>query len=340
MKILICSRAFKPSVGGLEMMMEVLADEFVDAGHAVKVLTQTRDRRSHKDSTREKIERYEIIRSPSLACFVRAARWSNVCLSANVSLRDLGPILIARRPLVISHQGIYESRDINSQIKRLVTRFTGNVCASKAIQKEIPGPSVVIPNTYRNDIFKLFPDVEKDLDIIFVGRLVSDKGVSSLIDSLARLRDINFCPRLSIVGDGPERARILQQIEKLELHSQVELTGLKSGSELAMFIARHRVMAVPSLWAEPFGIVALEGMACGCIVVGTNRGGLPEAIGQGGIVVPNGDSVAMGQAIKQLLQDDSLRTEYRSRAPAHLARHAQTRVARAYLDVLKSVAVK
>jgi glycogen synthase len=320
----------------LEMMMEILADEFVAAGHEVTVVTQIEAAVPAKSDLKA-IDRYEIIRLPNFASFVRAARASDVCLSANVSLRDLIPILIARRPLVISHHLVYESQGLISQIKKGVTRFSTNICASQAVKKEIPGPSVVIPNTYRSEFFREFSNIDKDLDIVFVGRLVSDKGVSDLIESLAYLRRDNFRPRLSIVGDGPERVPILKKIESLGLRSQVELTGKKSGTDLAMYLARHRVMAVPSRWAEPFGIVALEGIACGCVVVGTNRGGLPEAIGPVGVVVPNGDSVAMGQALKLLLQDDSLCAEYRSRAPFHLAQHAQTLVARAYLDVLESV---
>ena len=106
-------------------------------------------------------------------------------------------------------------------------------------------------------------------------------------------------------------------------------TGVKRGSDLARFVARHRVMAVPSRWAEPFGIVALEGIACGCVVVGTSLGGLPEAIGPCGVTVPNADTSAMARALRLLLEDDSLRAGYRSgAAPVHLARHSRSTVAR------------
>src|SRR5262249_51889698 len=119
---------------------------------------------------------------------------------------------------------------------------------------------------------------------------------------------------------------------------QVTFTGVKTGSDLARFVARHRVMAVPSRWAEPFGIVALEGIACGCAVVGTALGGLPEAIGPCGVTVPHADTPAMGRAIRSLLEDDSLRADYRSSAMVHLARHSRSEVARSYLRVLESAA--
>ena len=178
----------------------------------------------------------------------------------------------------------------------------------------------------------------RDLDIVFVGRLVSDKGSSDLIEALGQLGQTGFRPRLSLVGDGPERTAILTRVGELGLGPQVTFTGIKRGSDLARFVARHRVMAVPSRWAEPFGIVALEGIACGCVVVGTDLGGLPEAIGRCGITVPNADISAMARALRSLLEDDGLRANYRSFAPVHLARHSRSEVARSYLRVLESVA--
>jgi glycogen synthase len=154
---------------------------------------------------------------------------------------------------------------------------------------------------------------------------------------LGQLGQAGLRPRLSIVGDGPERLAILTRVTELSLEQQVTFTGTKLGSDLARFVARHRVMAVPSRWAEPFGIVALEGIACGCVVVGTRLGGLPEAIGPCGITVPNADTFAIAGALRSLLEDDVLRAGYRFCAPLHLARHSRSQVARSYLQVLESV---
>ena len=219
-----------------------------------------------------------------------------------------------------------------------MTRFSNNICVSQAVQAHIPGRSIVIPNTYRAEVFKEYGDVGRDLDIVFVGRLVSDKGSADLIEALGQLGQTGFRPRLSLVGDGPERTAILTRVGELGLGPQVTFTGIKRGSDLARFVARHRVMAVPSRWAEPFGIVALEGIACGCVVVGTDLGGLPEAIGRCGVTVPNADISAMARALRSLLEDDGLRANYRSFAPVHLARHSRSEVARSYLNVLESAA--
>jgi glycogen synthase len=333
LKILIYSRVFWPSIGGLETMMEILAEEFTAAGHQVKIATQIaiEAERNHD---------YEVVRLPSLKSCVQLLRWSDVCLCANVSLRGLVPMMIAGTPLVISHHGTYGSPDrfsgIVTEFKKNVTRFSNNVCVSQAVQAHIPGRSIVIPNTYRTEIFKEYSDVIRDLDIVFVGRLVSDKGVVDLVEAIGQLGQAGLRPRLSIVGDGPERPAILTRVEALGLGPQVTFTGIKRGSALARFVARHRVMGVPSRCAEGFGLVAIEGIACGCVIVGTHLGGLPEAIGPCGVTVPTADISAMAQALKSLLEDNSLRVSYRSGAPVHLARHSRSKVAQSYLHVLES----
>jgi glycogen synthase len=334
LKILIYSRTFWPRVGGQETMMEILAEEFSASGHQVKVVTQV-------VIELERNQDYEVIRSPTVKSYVQALRWSDVCLCASVSLRGLPPVMITRTPLVISHQicpGSPGHFSIVSELKKIVTRFSSNICCSRAVQSHVLGRSVVIPNSYRAEIFKEYNDVIKDLDIVFVGRLDSIKGVSDLVEAMGHLGQAGFRPRLSIVGDGPERSAIVTKVGELGLGRQVTFTGIKTGSELARFVSRHRVMAVPSRCAEAFGIVALEGIACGCAVVGIALGGLPEAIGPCGVTVPNADVPAMARALRSLLEDDSLRASYCSGAPVHLARHARPNVARSYLNVLESTA--
>jgi glycosyltransferase involved in cell wall biosynthesis len=146
-------------------------------------------------------------------------------------------------------------------------------------------------------------------------------------------------PELTIIGDGPERTILEKQVNELGMNGQVSFVGMKGGQDLARLIAKHRIMAVPSRWAEPFGIVALEGIACGCVVVGTNLGGLPEAIGPCGITVANGESQAMAGALESLLKNESLLQHYRCSARDHLARHSRSIVSAMYLDVLRSATI-
>jgi glycogen(starch) synthase len=103
-------------------------------------------------------------------------------------------------------------------------------------------------------------------------------------------------------------------------------------------LCRHRIMVVPSRWLEPFGIVALEAMACGLIPVVSSGGGLPEAVGPCGSTFPNGDSAALADRLEQILANPESQIEMLKGAEQHLARHARHAVVESYLAALRSVA--
>ena len=86
-------------------------------------------------------------------------------------------------------------------------------------------------------------------------------------------------------------------------------------------------------WQEPFGIVALEAIGCGCVVVGSAGGGLPEAIGPCGVTFPNHDAAALARRLAELLESGEKIAALRAAAPAHLDRHRRSVVAARYLQV-------
>ena len=122
-------------------------------------------------------------------------------------------------------------------------------------------------NAYNHRVFRPDVSVPKDRDLVFLGRLVSDKGADVLIQALGKLAGKGLRPRLTIAGSGPERESLAALAERLGVAPQVEFAGVVQGEGLAALLRRHAVMVVPSRWPEPFGIVALEGMACGCVPV-------------------------------------------------------------------------
>ena len=126
-----------------------------------------------------------------------------------------------------------------------------------------------------------------------------------------------------------------RQVDSLDLSGQVEFLGRRSGEELVVVLNRHKVLVVPSLVREGFGMVALEGIACGCVVVASDHGGLPEAVGPCGLLFPPGDAVALAGRIEEMLSDTDLVSALRSKAQAHLASHSRQHVAGLYLDVFK-----
>jgi glycogen synthase len=280
-----------------------------------------------------------VIRKASRRELIRHVSWCDVFFQNNISLKSLWAGLLLRKPWVVAHHtwiGTSDGPDgWTSRLKRRLLKYGANITISEALAAHIGTESVRIDNPYDETVFRLFPDEERNVDLVYLGRLVSDKGVDDLVKALGQLADRKLRPRLTIIGQGPEEAPLRELTERLGLAAQVRFAGLLTGEPLARMLNRHRILVVPSKWVEPFGIVALEGIACGCVVVGSEKGGLPRAIGPCGITVPNGDVNALAKALQRVLTDEALRGQFRAAAPEHLARHSVQAVGAAYLKVIE-----
>jgi len=149
--------------------------------------------------------------------------------------------------------------------------------------------------------------------MLAVGRLVEKKGFHVLLDAAARL---DFPFRLRVVGDGPERERLLRMVEMHGLLERVTLEGSLTHAELPEAYAGADAVVVPSIQdssGDRDGLpnVVLEAMASGRTVVASDVGGIASAIedSENGLLVPPGDPVALGDAIRRLSQSKSLREQ-------------------------------
>jgi glycogen synthase len=325
MKILFSSYAFAPSVGGIETVSALLAREFIAAGHEVVIVTEISGKTDKS---------FPVIRNPKLSQLRERLRWCDVVFQNNISLRHLIPALLLRKPVLLVHQTWMRNTrgetGWNDRVKRALLPRVKNVAISEAIARDIGVPAEVIGNPYDNAVFKIRDDISRDRDIIFAGRLVSDKGADLLLRAIALLKEPG--PNLTIVGEGPEEKKL--RALATELNLDVTFAGGKNGAELAEIMNRHQVIAIPSRWPEPFGVVALEGIACGCVPVGSGQGGLAEAIGNCGPIFANGNVKELADRLQELLADQPLRERFRSRAPDHLKRFHASVVARRYLELL------
>jgi glycogen synthase len=334
MKILLYSPAFLPMIGGLEINVANLAGQFTLAGHQVVVVTRT--------AGQEDAFPFRVVRRPGVGELLTWTRWCDVFFQANVSLRGLWPLLLVRRPWVVSHHSWYRRPDgriaWQDRAKRRLLRYAAaSIAVSRAVAEDLDTPALVIPNPYQDKLFQRLSGVERSGELVFVGRLVSDKGTDLLLDALARLSENGLHPRLTIVGEGPEKPLLCNQARRLGVMEQIEFLGIRTGLELVKILNRHRILVVPSRYSEPFGIVALEGIACGCVIVGSEGGGLKEAIGPCGLTFPNGQVGALARVLGDLLRHSERDAEFRSHAEEHLARHASTQVAAVYLKVLQNL---
>ena len=327
LNILFCSVPFHPSVGGIETISALLADHFHRAGHRVVLVTRS-------PAAGPEREAFEIVRRPSAARLFSLVREADVVFHNNISLRFAWPQLLLRRPWVVAHHTWIPRAGAAARLKRAVLSGAANIAISGAIARSLPVDSTIVPNPYASDVFARDDGASRQRDLVFVGRLVSDKGVDRLVAALALLAARGVQAELTIVGDGPEAAALRRQADAAGLADHVRFEGWQAAAELVATLNRHRVLVVPSVWEEPFGVVVLEALACGCVPLVTRSGGLPDAVGDCGLVVARDDPAALADGIEALLGDAAQQEVYRARAPAHLRRHTPDRVARDYLQVL------
>jgi glycogen synthase len=335
MRIALCSYVFPPSIGGIEFVSLTLARGLAERGGQVHVLTESMGETDDQQP-------FAISRRPSLRRTATILRWADVVLHCNVSLPYLLPQLLLGRPgIVVHHTWLSEpgkADSLRARFKRWAISHCRSLAVSEALKADFPSGTATIANPYNDAVFRLAqPPVPRDGDIVFVGRLVTDKGAHVLIDALALLAARGIHPAVSIVGLGPELAHLEAQVRLRQLDKQVRFCGSLGGAALSDLLNRHRVMVVPSIWDEPFGIVALEGIACGCVVVGSNAGGLPEAIGQCGPTVPRNDPATLAETLALLLGEPASCDAYRSHAAQHLRRHTVSAVIDAYWHELHAV---
>jgi glycosyltransferase involved in cell wall biosynthesis len=231
-------------------------------------------------------------------------------------------------------------RSLKLWLKRLLISPAAIIAISRAVAEAYNSPCTTLGNPYDDTIFRIDSSAVRNRDLIFAGRLVSDKGAAEAIQALSILRGRGLRPTLSIVGDGPEKPSLQALASQLGVNDQITFHGTKSYHQLASLLNRHNIIVVPSRWPEPFGIVALEGIACGCVAVASEGGGLPEAIGPCGITFPNGNIEALADCLSSLIGDPARLASYRGLAAAHLAKYAPRSIAQRYLEAFSAVGAR
>jgi glycosyltransferase involved in cell wall biosynthesis len=139
---------------------------------------------------------------------------------------------------------------------------------------------------------------------LYCGRLSREKGVGLLIRSFARLRSAVPGVRLRIVGDGPERASLERLVKSLKLADTVTFTGRIPRQHVEDELTDAWALVAPSLWAEPFGLAALEAIVRGVPVIASATGGLAEIVEQdvSGLLFPNGDEHELSECIRAVAE--------------------------------------
>jgi glycogen(starch) synthase len=166
--------------------------------------------------------------------------------------------------------------------------------------------------------------------VLLVGRLVYEKGFHLALDALAPVIRKLGGVRFVVAGTGTAEAELRRQAWRLGLSRKGAFLGWVGDDMLHSLYRISDLCIVPSIY-EPFGIVALEAMASGCLCVVADTGGLREVVpgdGTVGLRFPSRDTAALGAILERVLTDDAEREQLVAEAREHVLRFDWGEVAR------------
>lgn len=232
----------------------------------------------------------------------------------------------------------------------LMTRFDRVVAVSREISSELESSGfsapqlAYIPNGVDVDLFEPREESRASLNarkrelgidgssavLTTTGSLTEEKGHRYLFEAVSGLADRRSDLRVLIVGDGPERAALLELVGKLGIEQAVRFVGRRE--DIADILSVTDVFALPSL-KEGLPIALLEAMASGTACVATDVGDVGHVIEDGvtGLVVPKASCDELGDAIHRLIEDPSLRARLGAAARQRaVERFSSVRMAESY----------
>lgn len=139
---------------------------------------------------------------------------------------------------------------------------------------------------------------------VYCGRLSAEKGVELCVRAFARVREVVPEARARFVGGGPELRALESLAAQLGVAAAVDFVGRVPPDMVAGYVADAWALVAPSLWAEPFGLVAAEAIAQGVPVVASTVGGFAETVepGVSGILAANGSEQELADALRSIAE--------------------------------------
>ncbi len=348
MRILFWSENYAPQIGGVEVLARATALGLTRRGHECHIITNL----IHRDQPgRESDEGIVVHRLPLRQSVIsRDLRALHAVRSAIARVREevkpdaeqmyfTGAFLrFQTMPtphtapcLAVSLQLLVEDVLASMPVRETLARTAHHITAPsldgfRRLTERAPelAPRLrFLPNSLP------FPDLlptSLPLDpptILTYGRLVSEKGFDTALRAFQSIAAHPSRPRLTVAGDGPERAALEALAASLGISDQVTFNGWQPPGKVAELINQSTLVLVPSRWPELFGLVALEAAQLGRPVISTRSGGLVDIVvdHETGRLVPIDDAVAMAEALFQLLSDPDTLIRMGTRARERAVQH-------------------
>jgi glycosyltransferase involved in cell wall biosynthesis len=374
MKILLYSSVFFPSLGGIETISATLATNLTKLGHECTVITETPINTDEQNI-------YKVIRQPTLKERLTLTRKFDIVHSNGASVALYPFAKLSSKPFIWTHNGYqvscvdglgwvdgeptpmtplaslaYHFRKkglfsaLKESIKLGVRRYVANhvdlnIAATNWVAKRQSLQNQVVAYTpYPLNRFKDAKKINHNCkyDFIYVGRLVSEKGIPDLIQAFKLLITTpGFTDkRLAIVGSGNMQAKLEEMVKELNLELNVSFLGPKYGSELTDIISMAKIGIIPSAYEEPMGGVSLELLAAGKNVIVSEFGGLAECVGNAGLKFKNRDVNALYECMNEIISEKDLAEQQLELADTRLQIFDEVKLTEKYVEIYERVIKK
>ena len=346
MRIVQTNKAYYPKVGGIETTITNLSEGLVKQYNvSVEVLTCNNQRST--EYVKKKLNGVEITYLPTFG-FVASLPISFAYMNSLSKLT--GDILHVHEPFPWADLSYLFSKKIRSNFRKLVVSWHSDIVRQKwalsfyrpYIHKFLKlADKILVSNKNLIEFSEYLPEYKSKCEVIplgakldwvdksesrkdqvqkikitynppmvlFVGRLVYYKGIQYLIDAINQVPDVS----LVIIGSGPLKKELLNQIQNLNLEKRIHILPEVDEETLHSFYEACDIFVLPSVEkSETYGIVQIEAMACGKPVICTELNTGTTFINQDGVtglVVSPRNPVELSEAIRKLLADSSLRSK-------------------------------
>jgi len=336
MKICLFSNFFLPGVGGVERTSHNLADGWRALGHEVIVVT-ARPAGDFDDSALN----FPVARPPLDRVWKELLPGCDVLVSNGLSLRFVRQWRRVGVPFGWIHSMELGASDtlrhaMLLNLRRVATRLGDfNICVSHSMKRHIRNRHAVVIHNAVDPLFRVMPDVPPTGRFLFFGRMWMPKGMDTLLHAIAELRSQGVEAPTDLVGEGPDLPAAQAIARDLKIEHLVRFMPFQAGDALVRTLNAARAVIVPSNWNEPFGLVAVESMACGRCVVGSRTGGLQEILEGYAPMFTPGNSHELAAAMLDLhLHPEKLR-QYEHQALVRATHFRLLPICQLYLDVFE-----
>lgn len=215
----------------------------------------------------------------------------------------------------LSMRGLKKAKERQYIVNKIHVVVVSEWVKERFLSSQVKGSVTILPNYIDfNKLPQYIPISKRKKTILFVGRVVADKGADIFVTLCCKLLQVDPTWNIEIIGadrfspNSPETPFIKKIHQQLQ-HTQIRMIGYLPYDQVLKKISEASIVIMPSRWPEPFGMTALEAMACGTPLLVSAVGALPKVVGNGALLMDPTNIEQAFQGLMQLVFDQNLREQ-------------------------------